>query len=459
MNSAFNQCEDSGFTIGGFRSLNFEIEWENNNGEEYILSKMMRILSNTSKPKIIEIAVSWDIHCQRSVILNIIKDIAHKYCSFNTKKNPKRNESMIEIKKSDSISNSFSNSTTVTPKENNISSIKLKLNIKALYIEDDDDDDDQPLLLNNRSKAKDIHQYIEQQSHFNHIPIINDFTRVSSSSSSNNTPKTIANLCRVSSLDSKHNIPQKRMRPQLNRKQSNIKKYLQHKFSKSEISSNTSKMSLNTSKISLNVKIDTETSDMNMDDVYIELLKKRAEINTKLFFADNTPTSVNTDSDPYSMIDNDIQLTEIGKCLAFEELLSILCHKKVENTVIKIECVDSQSMKHMLHLILKYKNYLQLDNISCVWLHGKYLHEFPIIVKSAFNSSFFKSDENVDNLTCDEYIEAVESIPGISYSLSWPTKKIPPTAPHLKLCLSSILSEIAINKGLNFDNNKKRVFK
>jgi len=110
-----------------------------------------------------------------------------------------------------------------------------------------------------------------------------------------------------------------------------------------------------------------------------------------------------------------------------------------------MQFADKLSIQNATNLLLKYRNFLQLDSMSCVWYHGIFLHEFPLSNGRSLSRKVFGTSTNND-LSFHDYCEHVKQIPALTYSLSWCTQHMSAVKhpPALKLCLSSILSEISI---------------
>ena len=321
--------QENQFTICGFKSPQ-KVQWVNGRGKSMKLSEILDVMNMSETPRVIEIAVSWNGGHQRTIILNVVKDIHHQYCSFDTANQP-------------ILSNDDSN-------------------ISDEDISDDGDDQKHSNSIPSKplNSAPITVTYQQCMDRFKYIPIINDhIPKIKQKQNSSNSLQLPPNTKRVSSgnSDLPHNIDFKREKT----------------------------------------------------------------------------------------------LTSLGQCLALEELFAILCWKKCPKLAIKIQFADVLTIENATALILKYGEYMQLDSLSSIWYHGVFLHEFPISsnskhsLKNVFVSAPTLSSKG-NQLSFGDYMKNIKKIPSITYSLSWPAEhqSAVKSPSSLKLCLSSILSEISI---------------
>ena len=362
--------DENEFTICGFKSPQ-KIQWMNGKGKSMKLSDILSIIDMNEMPRIIEIAVSWDAGYQRTTILNIIKDIHHQYCSFNTELHDphKLHYDTTSENEHDDDDDEFSMTydgtefSQYTNDEKNAEmfdedltkTVPLAMNLKL------------PSLNNVERNTSAPITYQQCMDRFNHIPIINDHIPKSSKSSKSS-------------------------------KQSSSK----HKQRKGK---------------TVTFKDEKKQNENNKND-------------------NNVPSKLT--------LKQEKTLTKTGQCLALEELFSILCWKMCPKLSIKIQFADLVTIENCTNLILKYRNYFRLDSLSCIWYHGIFLHQFPMSSNRGLKKVFGSGQSN--KLSFNDFVENIKKIPSLTYSLSWPTNNINSVkspAP-LKLCLSSILSEISI---------------
>ena len=284
-NNTNNNSDINEFTICGFKNPS-NIQWYNdkNNNKPFELTDIIKILNNNHHPRVLELGLSWDNGNQQIVVLNIIKNSNHKYCTFD-----------IPV---------------FTNKNNN---------------------------KNNNNNNNNVNRNINSNNNAINIELINDYY---------------------------------------------------------------------------------EDEDMN----HVQHRPSIPIVMTK-------------------------KLSELGEHLTFEEFLCILCNDKYRDISIKLEFCDLITIQESSKLILKYYRYFGLDNVSCIWYHGIFLHEFPI--SNYRNTSYFfnknnSKKKNSDKFTYIDFIKFVDKIQGITYSLSWPKNKIPSKPAQLQLCLKSLLSEISM---------------
>ena len=116
-----------------------------------------------------------------------------------------------------------------------------------------------------------------------------------------------------------------------------------------------------------------------------------------------------------------------------------MCQRSCAQLALKLEFCDALTIEDATRLIETYAEHLRLDSLSCLWFHGVFLDRFP----GKLSNSKQRQKQGTGALSFDDFATHVKRIPAVTYSLAWPSWDVPSATP-LKLCLSSILSEISI---------------